>query len=175
MRIALSTATVFALVLSLCGGPAFAQSVPTGCRLEAVAGNARHILHCPNGLTVTAEAGARYSLIDSNADSRPDAVSLRDKAVLVDVDAKLIKNGFRVITPQAIAAVRGTQWAVDVKDGVTSVFVLRGRVAVRRPQAAGDVFLDPGEGVDVSVGRTPLTVKRWPPARAAALLARLGQ
>jgi hypothetical protein len=34
--------------------------------------------------------------------------------------------------------------------------------------------LGPGEGVDVAAQGT-LTVKRWPPARVAALMARLGQ
>ena len=85
------------------------------------------------------------------------------------------RAGFQVITPQAIAAVRGTKWAVDVATGKTSVFVVRGRVAVRRPSAGRGVTLGPGEGVDVDTGTGPLTVKRWPPERAAALLARLGQ
>jgi hypothetical protein len=35
--------------------------------------------------------------------------------------------------------------------------------------------LGPGEGVDVERGTDPLEVKRWGAARAAALLARLGE
>jgi len=71
--------------------------------------------------------------------------------------------------------VRGTKWAVDVGQGKTSVFVVRGRVAVRRPAAGGGVLLGPGEGVDVDRGTGPLTVRRWPAERVSALLARLGQ
>jgi ferric-dicitrate binding protein FerR (iron transport regulator) len=152
---------------------AFAQS--GGCALERVVGTSRQILRCADGVTVTAEGGARFNLTDRNGDGRPDAVSLRSKAVLVDVDSARRSGGFQVVTPQAIAAVRGTRWAVDVKNGTTSVFVVRGRVAVQRPSSRQGVVLSVGEGVDVGRGNGSLTVRRWPQARAAALLARLGQ
>jgi len=154
-------------------GVALAQA--GGCTMERVAGSSRQVMHCADGVTITAEGGARFNVIDRNRDGRPDAVSLRNKAVLVDVDRARRPGGFEVITPQAIAAVRGTRWAVDVKSGTTSVFVVRGRVAVGRSTAGPGVVLDVGEGVDVTRGSEPLTVRRWPAARAAALLARLGQ
>lgn len=147
----------------------------SGCTMERVTGTSRQIMRCMDGITITAEGGARFNLVDRNRDGRPDAVSLLNKAVLVDVDRARRPDGFEVITPQAIAAVRGTRWAVDVKNGATSVFVVRGRVAVGRPSAAARVVLNVGEGVDVTRGSGPLTVRRWRPARAAALLARLGQ
>lgn len=152
---------------------AFAQA--SGCKMERVAGTSRQVMRCADGVTIIAEGGARFNVVDRNRDGRPDAVSLRNKAVLVDVDRTQRPDGFEVVTPQAIAAVRGTRWAVDVKSGTTSVFVVRGRVAVGRPSAGRRVTLNVGEGVDVTRGSSPLTVRRWPPARAAALLARLGQ
>ena len=175
MRISHLRKYAFAAVFSLCSIPVFAQTAPAGCRLEVVEGSGRHILHCPEGLTVTAEAGARFELLDRNGDKVLDTVRLRDKAVLVDVPRGRIGSGFQVVTPQAIAAVRGTRWAVDVKDGATAVFVVRGRVSVRRPQSAASVVLDPGEGVNVGVGAAPLAVHRWSAQTAAALLARLGE
>lgn len=162
-----------AVVFILTPGAAFSQS--GGCAMERVAGTSRQIMRCADGLTVTAEGGARFNLVDRDRDGRPDAVSLRNKAILVDVDSAQGSNGFQVVTPQAIAAVRGTRWAVDVKNGTTSVFVVRGRVAVARPSAGPSVVLSVGEGVDVTRGSGPLTVRRWPTTRAAALLARLGQ
>ena len=78
------------------------------------------------------------------------------------------------MTPQAIAAVRGTKWAVDATEGKSSVFVVNGRVSVARRGGANRVVLGPGEGVDVEATGT-LTVKRWASARVAALLARLAQ
>lgn len=153
--------------------PAAVQAQTNGCALQNGDGG-RRILRCPGGVTVTAEAGASFNLNDRNGDGSPDSASLRRKAILVDVDSSRHTGGFQVVTPQAIAAVRGTQWAVDVGGGQTSVLIVRGAVAVRRPQ--GDaVVLRPGEGVDVRSGSAALEVRRWPAARAAALLARLGQ
>jgi ferric-dicitrate binding protein FerR (iron transport regulator) len=70
--------------------------------------------------------------------------------------------------------VRGTKWAVDAVENKTSVFVANGSVAVSRRSGGSTVILKPGEGVDVEAAG-PLTVKRWAPARIAALMARLGQ
>jgi ferric-dicitrate binding protein FerR (iron transport regulator) len=96
--------------------------------------------------------------------------------LLIDGPVAKVKARFQVITPQAIAAVRGTKWAVDVQQGKSSVFVVNGRVAVRRANAnTGGVVLGPGEGVDVEEGSAPLTVRRWPAERVSALMARLGQ
>ncbi len=152
-------------------GAANAQSA--GCAISRAA-NGNQVFRCPGGVSITAERGASFRLTDRNRDGSPDSLSLRSQAVLVDVDSAQHRGGFQVVTPQAIAAVRGTQWAVDVKSGTTSVLVTRGRVGVRRPAGAA-VVLGPGEGVDVERGTDPLTVRTWPGERAAALLARLGQ
>lgn len=149
-----------------------AQTNPSGCALQPVGGTSRQLLRCQGGLSIVAEAGARYTLVDRNGDGRADAVRLQSKALLLDLPTG---SGFQVSTPQAIAAVRGTKWAVDVAAGKTSVFVVRGQVSVRRPIASGGVVLGPGEGVDVDQGASALTVKRWPRARVSALMARLGQ
>jgi hypothetical protein len=133
------------------------------------------VLHCPDDLTITEEAGAKVALEDRNRDGRPDAARLESKAVLIDLPGPSGETGFEVITPQAIAAVRGTRWAVDVAPGKTSVFVVSGSVGVHRPGDDATVVLGPGEGVDVEADGMPLTVRRWPAKRVTALLARLGQ
>lgn len=156
-------------------GDALAQSA-ANCSLEPVSGTTRQTLHCGQGITITTEPGARFKLLDRNGDGRIDAASLDGKAMLLDVDSAHVAGGFQVVTPQAIAAVRGTRWAVDVEKGKTSVLVLRGRVAVRRADQRRSVLLGVGQGVDVQAGTsTPLVVKRWPDQRARALMARLGQ
>lgn len=154
---------------------AVAQSSEAGCRFEPVAGTARQILRCQEGLTIIVEDGARFSLVDRDRNGNADAVRLRRKALLLEAPAGGVQGGFVVVTPQAIAAVRGTRWTVDVGQGKTSVFVLRGRVAVQRPASNAGVVLAPGEGVDVEAGTGKLTVKRWPAKRVSALMARLGQ
>jgi ferric-dicitrate binding protein FerR (iron transport regulator) len=153
---------------------ALSQSASHGCNFTQAADASRHVLRCPGGATITPEAGARYSTLDRNQDGNADGVILRRKALLVEVESGRAP-GFVVVTPQAIAAVRGTKWAVDVLSGKTAVFVVDGRVDVQRPSSSAGVVLGPGEGVDVERGTSPLIVKRWPAARVSALLARLGE
>ncbi len=155
--------------------PVDAQAQEVGCQLQPAGSPTRQVLRCPDGATIEAEPGADFTLLDRNQDGQADAAALRSRALLVDVQARSRKRGFQVLTPQAIAAVRGTRWAVDVSGTKTSVFVLNGRVAVRRANARSGVELGPGEGVDVEAGApTALTVSRWPMARVNALLGRFG-
>ncbi len=155
--------------------PITARAQGPGCVLQPTGAPARQVLRCQDGLTVEAEAGAVYTLVDRNQDGTPDSVNLRNRALLIEVEARSRGSHFQVLTPQAIAAVRGTQWAVDVAGSKISVFVLSGRVGVRRPNTRRGVELGPGEGVDVEPGAALLTVRRWPTARANALLARFGR
>jgi ferric-dicitrate binding protein FerR (iron transport regulator) len=150
---------------------AAAQSATMGCSSESSTTTTQTI-HCTAGLTIVVENGARYALHDRDGNGRVDSVELSSRALLLEVPKG--RNEFKVVTPQAIAAVRGTKWAVDAAENQTSVFVVRGRVAVGRRTGGNGVTLGPGEGVDVETAG-PLTVKQWPPARVAALMARLGR
>lgn len=163
------------LASAACAMPAHAQSDAGGCQAQALADPPRTLLTCPNGVKIVAEDGTTFSLEDRSPAAGPEAIRLDGQAVLVEVPPGAVEGGFEVVTPQAIAAVRGTKWAVDVAAGKTSVFVVDGRVAVRREPAAAAVTLGPGEGVDVEAGPEPLAVRRWGAARAAALLARFGE
>jgi hypothetical protein len=151
---------------------AAAQPANMGCSSENSI--TAQTLHCAGGATIIAENGARYTLQDRGGKGRVDAVELTGGAVLVEVPKKPGGNQFQVITPQAIAAVRGTKWAVDATEAKTSVFVVNGRVAVGRRRGSHSVTLGGGDGVDVEE-TGPLTVKRWPAPRVSALMARLGQ
>jgi ferric-dicitrate binding protein FerR (iron transport regulator) len=171
---ALISLACVALASALSIDIAAAQTTIPGCTIAGQTAAAQ-TLHCEGGITIVAENGARYSLKDRNHDGRIDQAELTAKALLLDVPKQPRDKTFEVTTPQAIAAVRGTKWAVDAADGKTSVFVARGRVAVGRSAGGGQrVVLGPGEGVDVEPA-APLIVKKWAPARVAALMARLGQ
>ena len=153
---------------------AAAQPAPAGCSSNNPA-NAPQTLLCPGDLTIVAENGAKFTLQSLDKKGTLDSVNLQSKALLVDAPRQRGKRRFQVTTPQAIAAVRGTKWAIDAQETRTSVLVLRGQVAVRRPTGAGQVVLGPGDGVDVEPGTAALVIKRWPQPRIDALLARLGQ
>lgn len=152
--------------------PAAAQTA-TGCTAAPALAGAPTELSCGFGLAITIEAGAAFRLADPDADGMPRALVLERGAALVSVDPSAGRQ-FRVLTPRAIASVRGTEWAVDAGRVTTAVFVVAGRVNVVARDGGGGAVLQAGEGVDVS-GPTaaPLTVRRWGAARAAALLARL--
>ena len=152
-------------------GVALAQS--SGCSTDR--SGSQDVLHCPDGLTIIVEKGARYSLADRDGDGQLDAARLQGKALLFDLPRETKPRRFEVITPQCITAVRGTKWVVDVQGGKCSVFVVSGQVDVRRPAKGTAVALGPGQGVDIEAGSAALVVKRWPAARVAALMARLGQ
>jgi ferric-dicitrate binding protein FerR (iron transport regulator) len=154
------------------GGPAAAQSLPRGCSAPPTV--ATQTITCAGGVTVIAEDGAQFTLLDRDRNGEVDSVDLRSKSLLLEVPKQRGRR-FEVVTPQAIAAVRGTKWAVDAQATTTSVFVVNGQVGVQRRAGRGGVVLGPGEGVDVENGAGALTVKRWPRARVDALMYRLGQ
>lgn len=149
---------------------ASAQPANMGCVPQASLTGGQ-TLRCEGGVTIIAESGARFTLGDRDGNGRVDSVELSSKALLLEVPKKPGGHRFQVNTPQAIAAVRGTP--VDAAEGKTSVFVVNGQVRVAQRVGRG-IVLGPGEGVDVEA-TGPLTVKRWPRARVAALMARLGQ
>jgi ferric-dicitrate binding protein FerR (iron transport regulator) len=159
--------------LGLLAGPALAQPAQLGCT-SAPTAQGSQTLRCPTAITIVAESGAKFELRDRNRDGRVDSIELSNKALLIEVPKKPGRPRFEVVTPQAIAAVRGTKWTMDAEGGKTSVFVVDGRVRVARSAGRGNVVLGAGEGVDVEPSGN-LIVKRWPPARVAALMARLGQ
>jgi ferric-dicitrate binding protein FerR (iron transport regulator) len=157
--------------LLLLTADAAAQPAKLGCT-SAPTAQGTQTLHCPTA--IVAESGAKFELRDRNRDGRVDSVELSNKALLLEVPKQPGRAKFDVVTPQAIAAVRGTKWAVDAEGAKTSVFVVNGSVSVARPAGRGSVVLGAGDGVDVEPSGE-LIVKRWPPARVTALMARLGQ
>jgi ferric-dicitrate binding protein FerR (iron transport regulator) len=162
-----------AFVLLLLASPE-AAAQETGCLLEPVGSPPRQVIRCGAGLTIEAAAGTDYTLTDHGRDGIPKSITLRSGALVVNAPPRSGGRAFQIRTPQAIAAVRGTEWAVDAAGAKTAVFVLSGRVSVRR-LAGPAVILRSGEGVDVEAGAAPLEVKSWSSQRAAALMARFGR
>jgi hypothetical protein len=145
-----------------------------GCTTVRFTDPPRDVLQCRGGLTVAAERDTRYSLIDSNRDGRPEAAELSGRALLIDLAPGGRRGSFQILTPHAIASVRGTVYAVDVQAQQTSVFVAEGRVSVASRSAPESVTLGPGQGVDVVPGQR-LEAKTWGLERKAGLLARFGR
>lgn len=136
------------------------------------------VLRCDDGLSLETEREAALRPIDRDGDGQFEGAEIGGRAVLVTLPprSRPRQGGFQILTPHAIASVRGTVYAVDVTAAKTAVFVARGRVAVARRNApAVSVTLGPGEGVDVDADQAPLEVRRWPQERVRGLLERFGR
>ena len=164
-----------ALAASIVPGIALAQ---TRCTETTRFDPPLRVLHCTDGLSLETERSATLRPIDRNGDGQLEGAEIGGRAVLVTLPprSRPRKGGFQILTPHAIASVRGTVYAVDVTDAKTAVFVARGHVVVARRNAPGvSVTLAPGDGVDVAGDQGPLDVRRWPQERVRGLLERFGQ
>ena len=132
------------------------------------------ILRCGDNLIVHEASGTTYQTVGATKRAIPRAIRLESGALLLEFHPSVARKDFQILTPHAIAAVRGTRWAVEVSPDKSSTLVLSGAVSVRRVNVRPQVILRDGEGVDVSPGSEPLVVKKWGAARVQALLARFG-
>jgi ferric-dicitrate binding protein FerR (iron transport regulator) len=173
MRIMMFRTTVALASLALLPvSSANAQSLGA-CRIEVAANPPRKVLLCGNGLTIEAEDDTRFRVRGRLAAGQPEGVSVSHGAVLIDLKPER-RVRFHVLTPHALAAVRGTMYAVDVKQVETAVFVARGRVAVTYRGSRSTITLEQGQGVDVAPGK-PLEVKTWSAERVSQLMRRFGR
>ena len=132
--------------------------------LQCGAGVAAHLAE---GTVVRPAGGAKAGA--------PAALRLKKGALLIEFQPQPGAETFQILTPEAIAAVRGTNWAVEVERGKTSVFVVAGAVEVQARVSGAKVSLGPGEGVDVTRLAQTLEVKHWAEPRVRRLLARFGR
>src|SRR5262249_35725611 len=130
------------------------------------------VLRCGDQLTIRNARNTSYRLTGQNGDEMPKGAELDSGALMIEFKPSAAKRSFQIRTPHALAAVRGTTWAVEVDADKTATLVISGVVEVRRPNAKKGVRLRAGQGSDVTSGTGPLTVKRWGKPRVDALLAR---
>jgi FecR protein len=171
------------LSLWLCT-PAPVLGQPLGCVLVPDAHNpSEKILRCGTNLAIRSAPNTAYRLTNPDKRRQPGGAQLDSGALLIEFTPNEVQRDFRILTPQAITAVRGTRWAMEVRPRQTSTLVLSGSVEVTRrnsgrgaaPGARASAVLGPGEGVDVSAGTGPIMVKRWAQTRIDALMARFGR
>ena len=160
-----------ALVMGVAGA-ANAQDANT-CRRNELKNPARVVYRCAGGLLIEAEAQAMLGIGQNAGERRPLTVNVAKGAVLINLTPG--GGAFQISTPHAIAAVRGTIYAVDASKDKTSVFVLRGHVAVSSQNGSGTVELLAGEGTDVLADDLPTAAKKWAKPRVDALFARFGR
>ena len=132
-------------------------------------------LKCGQELTVRPAHGTSYRALYKRGQQLPAAIRLDDGALLIEFHPDTQQIEFQILTPLAIAAVRGTEWAMEVGPKRTSALVLEGAVTVTSRRLNQYVVLTEWRGVDISEGDTSLTQKQWGEARVRALLSRFGE
>ena len=126
-------------------------------------------------LTVRPAPGTRYQPLYKKGDPLPVAIRLNDGALLIEYHPASPKDKFQILTPLAIAAVRGTKWAMDVTKARTSTLVVTGAVAVTNRRLNQFVVLTEGQGVDITPTDTSMVRERGETSRVRALLSRFGE
>lgn len=72
------------------------------------------ILRCGDSLTVQPAHGTRYRPVYTKGQPLPAAIRLDDGALLIEFHPSPQREDFQILTPLAVAAVRGTKWAMEV-------------------------------------------------------------
>src|SRR5947209_1119216 len=114
---------VFVLATAMTASEPRAQ--PAGCTLVPDERNAAEkTLRCGDGLPIRAAPETRYQLTDQSAERPATSARLDSGALLIEFTPSERRRSFQILTPHAIAAVRGTRWAVEVTDERSSTLVL---------------------------------------------------
>jgi hypothetical protein len=172
LAIVLSAATLLASAIA---GPLPARAAGACALIPNDKMPSEKMLQCGENLTVRAAQGARYQPLYRKGDPLPVGIRLNDGALLIEFQPIRWGQDFQILTPLAIAAVRGTEWAVDVAKARTSVLVIDGSVGVTNRRLNQYVIVTEGEGVDITPADTSTVQKTWGEARKRALLARFGE
>ncbi|MDK3018430.1 FecR family protein [Pseudodonghicola flavimaris] len=133
---------------------------------------ARVTLACAGGLEVVVGPDSEVDVVGLlDGGSRPLGLRLID-GIAGFLFASEDDHGVQVRTPSAVAAVRSTQWAMQVDRRASAIFTREGTVFV--VTRSGDTRLGPGEGVDVARSGRLRPVTRWGQPRIDRLGALLG-
>lgn len=174
--IACFSVSVAAVLILLCG-PGRVLAETKACKLlPDDRAPAVKILRCGDDLTVRVAPHTEYHLTgQQRPDDPPQGVELKSGGLMIDFKPDARQRNFQILTPHAIAAVRGTTWAVEVTRVQSSTLAVSGSVEVTRPDGSHAVILRAGQGADVAAGKGPISVERWSARRVQTLLSRFAQ
>ncbi|SEM70853.1 FecR family protein [Palleronia pelagia] len=124
------------------------------------ADGARATLQCNGGLRVVVGPGSEVTVLRI-LEQAPRTFRL---GIMQGIAGFIFGNGdageeVQVRTPSAVAAVRSTEWAMQVASGASAIFAREGDVFVFGE--TGTARLGPGDGVDVSADGTVGAVVQW--------------
>jgi hypothetical protein len=159
------------------GQSALAAKAPVylGDTIVSGAGKAKISLNDGTIVSIGENTRLRLSMYQSTANDLTTRLDILS-GVLRAFVARVVASGrFEIESETAVAAVRGTDWLVDITSKGTAVAVISGTVAVsgRVGQNPATVLLDaPGRGTDVDSSGQPTAPHPWGAQRFATTLAR---
>lgn len=125
-------------------------------------------------LTLGEQGGMKISafVYSPQSKTRKSLLQVIEGTFRAVVKKLLPQSTFEVHTPNAVAAVRGTDWLGQVGRDATGIIVLQGAVVVthRRPEIQGEVFLTASMGTDVIGNEPPSLPKQWGKGRVQAMV-----
>ena len=151
------------------------QPVHLGDTIIAEDGKAEILLNDGSIVSVGAKSRLVLSQYKSVSNGLTTRFRLLRGVLRLFVNRATSGGEFEIETETAVAAVRGTDWLMEVVPGRTSVAILHGIIAVSgvgAHQNAVVLLEKPGDGIDVTMGEAPGPVHPWSRERLAAVLAR---
>ena len=145
-----------------------------GDTIVSVAGKAKIGLNDGTVISVGENTRLRLSMYQSTSNNLTTRLNVLAGALRLLV-ARVTSGGhFEIESETAIAAVRGTDWLMDVTADMTGVAIITGAVVVSSTSQPGKtVVLDtPGHGTDVARGAAPTMPHAWGAQRFAKALER---
>lgn len=110
-------------------------------------------LSLSSGITIHLEGGSTLGVeraIQGDQDSRYVLLNLEKGALLASIEKSSSRSEFDVVTPTAVAGVRGTVFRVQLDEAKTQVSVLEGAVEVKgRWRAANPVVVEEKQQVQI--------------------------
>lgn len=113
----------------------------------------------------------RQFLYDARQQTRTARLSVLRGFFRAIINKLVAQSTFDVITPTAVAAIRGTDLMGEVTAESTSIVVLEGAVTISnvRTLFRGLATLTPGTGTTVTIDQAPSTPTRWSESRIETL------
>ncbi|MFC1747448.1 FecR domain-containing protein [Pseudomonadota bacterium] len=129
-----------------------------------------------NGSVMTIAAQSKVEIDSIAKEASRDKSSIRAvRGLIRTLVPKGQTSSYEVITPTAVAAVRGTEWVTKVGVKVSDFFVLDGIVSAKNidPNITTEVLIKPLHATRVSEGKPPLPPFKFNKDELAPLLKRL--
>jgi hypothetical protein len=143
--------------------------------VEAPAGG-KVRMQMADGSVLSVASGSRLTLSDYRVDGsgqRQSAVLSLTQGLLRAAVAPVAQPSvFEVSTAVGTAAVRSTDWFIEIQPGAAQVGVLTGSVALTSNATRQSVVIPARWGARLEAGRDPVAARVWAPAEFDAVIAR---